>query len=128
VLQGLGRRRRQLRGLPGPHQGRQRLSLVTGTLPVIGKLGQLDRGTPGVGVAAPDPAVQGPGVGGVQGRALHGQQFAVDRLLHQRVPEHVAAVSLVDRQQMTGDRLAQQRHELPAVPPGRRGQQLVVHP
>jgi hypothetical protein len=52
----------------------------------------------------------------------------VDRLLHQRVTEYVAAASLVDRQQVTGDRLAQQRHQLPAVLPGRRGQQLVIHP
>ena len=114
VLKGLGRRRRQLGGLPGPHEGRQRLCGVTGGVPVIGELGQLDGGAagagPGASVAVLDPAIQRPGVRGVQGPALRGQQFAVDRLLHQGVAEDVAAAGLVDRQQVACDRLAQQRH------------------
>jgi len=40
---------------------------------VIGELAQLDRCD--AGVTAPDPAVQRPGVGGMQGYALRGQQL-----------------------------------------------------
>jgi len=45
--------------------------------PVIGELAQLDRcdAGSGAGVTAPDPAVQRPGVGGMQGYALRGQQL-----------------------------------------------------
>jgi hypothetical protein len=86
-----------------------------GGVPVVGELSPLDGGAAGGvrGVAALlDASLQGAGIGGMQGAALHRQQVVVDRLLHQRVPEDVAAAGLVDGQHVVGDRLAQPPHEL----------------
>jgi len=95
---------------------------------VVGELAALDDAVAAGprAVAAPlDAALQGPGVGGVQGAALHRQQVVVDGLLDQGVAEDVG-VGLVDGQHVAGHRLAQQPHQLIGLLLDHGGQQLVV--
>jgi hypothetical protein len=98
---------------------------------VVGELATLHRGgarrAPGVAELL-DAALQRPGVGGVQGAALHRQQVVVDRLLHQGMAEGVGVAGLVGRQHVTADRLAQQPHQLLGVLADHGRQQLVVDP
>jgi hypothetical protein len=131
VPQGLDQREDRRGGLPGLHAGHQRLPQVVGGVPVVGELALLDGGAAAGArgdAALGDAALQRPGVGGMQRAALHRQQVVVDRLLHQRVPEDVAAAGLLDRQHVTANRLAQQPHQLLGLLADHRRQQLMVHP
>jgi len=131
VPEGLGQGRGRLRGLPGLDAGQQRLAQVVGGVPVVGEPALLDRGgAAGAGGAAAlgDAPLQGPGVGGVQGAALHRQQVVVDGLLDERVAEHVGAGGLVDAEHVAGHGLAQQPHQLLGVLADHRRQELVVDP
>jgi hypothetical protein len=130
VPEGLGQGRGRLGGLPGLHAGHQRLPQVVGGVPVIGELATLDRPgpRPARSLTLLDAALQRPGVGGVQRAPLHRQQVVVDRLLDQGMAEGVGVAGLVDGQDVAGDRLAQQPHQLLGVLVDHLGQQLVVHP
>jgi hypothetical protein len=112
---GGGEDRRRLLGRP--HRRSQGADQVVALQTVVGKLG---RSAIGGG--------EHPGVGGMQPYLLAGQQVGVDRLLQQRMAEHVGPGGLVGHQYAGRDRFTQSRLQVGLGPFSDLGEQRVGYP